>query len=378
MSKSLALHIEPADTLMFRDGKPFNQNDAGAAIASSIFPPFPPTIVGAVRLALAKEYGFDGRSQETWPVPIVGNGVNWQQGASTGDLNFGAALVLKDGKPYFPVPLNVVEGNGEDLEKELAFLRPGPALSCDLGLDVRLPIQDTSSLSGIKPVNDRWVSREGLESILKFKKPENKYFLKKKELWQEETRVGIGIDQSIRRVNDGQLYMASHIRFADGVTLFINIETTADYDFSKQLMALAGEHRMAAVSNGKDVSQGTMLPACPFLQDSSTNNTLRYAVYHLNPCLMDEMPKPGGILPGFPGKIISACVGKMEMIGGWDSVNRLPIPMRPAISAGSVWFMECNTPEADLLSLHGTYTGQACDWGFGQVLIGRWEEEALI
>ena len=54
------LWLDPADTLMFRDGRPFNQDDAGRAAAASLFPPPPETIYGAARVGLARAMGWDG------------------------------------------------------------------------------------------------------------------------------------------------------------------------------------------------------------------------------------------------------------------------------------------------------------------------------
>ena len=48
------LVLHPLDTLFFRDGRPYNQDDPGQAEAASVFPPHPPTVVGAVRAARSR------------------------------------------------------------------------------------------------------------------------------------------------------------------------------------------------------------------------------------------------------------------------------------------------------------------------------------
>jgi CRISPR/Cas system CMR-associated protein Cmr3 (group 5 of RAMP superfamily) len=73
MTDSLYFQLSAIDTLMFRDGRPFNQGDTGASEAVSIFPPLPPTIIGAIRAALWKHKG------GPWPSNgSLGNGTNWQ------------------------------------------------------------------------------------------------------------------------------------------------------------------------------------------------------------------------------------------------------------------------------------------------------------
>jgi CRISPR-associated protein Cmr3 len=104
---------------------------------------------------------------------------------------------------------------------------------------------------------------------------------------------------------------------------------------------------------------------------------VRYVVYHASPCLISPLPKAGAALdPGVPGTVASACLGKALTIGGWDSSRGgrgRPIPMRPAIPAGSMWFLEApEAAEADVLRLNGGAIGQARAWGFGQVFIGTW------
>ena len=71
MSDRLSLKISAIDTVMFRDGKPFNQADAGASLAASVFPPYPPTLTGAVRAAIWNALG--GR-KEDWDKTLLGDG----------------------------------------------------------------------------------------------------------------------------------------------------------------------------------------------------------------------------------------------------------------------------------------------------------------
>ncbi|MDQ3460560.1 MAG: type III-B CRISPR module-associated protein Cmr3, partial [Deinococcota bacterium] len=82
---------------------------------------------------------------------------------------------------------------------------------------------------------------------------------------------------------------------------------------------------------------------------------------------------PGGSLPGLPGEIISACVGKPVMIGGWDSEKRKPKELVPHLPAGSVWFVEAEASEvAAAKQRHGGHIGEKTAWGYGQILIGAW------
>ena len=106
------LVLHPLDTLFFRDGRPYNQDDPGQAEAASVFPPHPPTVVGAVRAALARAMGWPSK---TWDKTKLGDGVDWQAGdGALGPLSFAGPYVLRNGEPLFPAPLCLVQGKDRD------------------------------------------------------------------------------------------------------------------------------------------------------------------------------------------------------------------------------------------------------------------------
>ncbi len=341
----LNIHISAVDTLMFRDGRPFNQNDAGASEAVSVFPPYPPTIVGAVRAALWRQAG---EWNKDW-----GDGTNWQKN-DLGKLAFDAPILLKDGEPVFPVPLHILEGKIEEngKEKDRTVLKPVSQYECDLG-KVKLPIPQNSELFGLKTIEDRWVKMSGMEKILNGGVPAKNDLIKRNELWKIEPRVGIGIDPKTRGVKDTQLYMASHVRMRDNVSLHVSLKN-CDIKLEKSLSPLAGEHRMAEIFV-KD--EAVKMP------DNVTNfEDEKWCMIALSPVVPCEC----GTIGKFNNNIISACLGKAQSIGGWDSQSKTPIPLRRCIPAGSVWFMKGNLDNIP------ASIGQATEWGFGQVLIGKW------
>jgi len=352
------LNITSIDTWMFRDGTPFDQSDAGAAIASSIFPPYPPTVAGAVRAAL-----WHGPLKGRWDTERLGNGVNWQEEpAQCSPLSFSAPVLLRDGQPLFPAPLNLVktrEGQGE-----IVRLRPAEKpIKTDLG-ELRLP-QPEGNMS-VAPLKEVWLTHAGMQKVLAGKALGEGDWVEGAELFEREERVGIAIDPATRRVEEGALYMAGHVRLKKDVSLAVELRGYEGDELPETLTAMAGEHRMAHFG----VMGALELPRLPEnLKDG------RYIVYLLSPLLLDAMPKPGGGLAGLPGKVVSACTGKAIRIGGWDSRGanggyKGPLPLRAAIPAGSVFFME--GADGDLAQWHGKHIGKAAEWGFGQILIGKW------
>ena len=351
MSGGVWLGFDAVDSWMFRDGRPFEQTDAGAAVAASVFPPFPPTLVGAVRALLWRR-----APGGNWDKGKLGDGTNWQNGATLGPLQFGPPVVLHDNNtPVFPVPLHVVEGKDKQTkEKKLAFLRPADAvMHCDLG-DVRLPAP-VDDLEGIKTISDRWVTLDGMRAILGGRLPEKDHLVPVRDLWRTEERVGIGIDPGSRVVRESQLYMASHVRLQENVRLAVEMQGW-DGAVPEKLTPLAGEHRMAEVQT---LRQEITLPKPVGSKDGGI------VLIAISPVAPDEN---GNIADLSQDKVISACTGRPLPVGGWDSQARGAIPLRRCWPAGSVWFLE---------GFEGTLPtsiGEAREWGFGRVLAGRWPQ----
>ena len=354
------LKLSAIDTLMFRDGRPFNQNDAGASEAASVFPPWPPTIVGAVRAKLWQD-----ELKGSWHPDRLGSGTNWQKGSTLGTLKFGAPLVMKNGSPVFPVPLHIVEGKNARGEKAITSLRPGKSIVSDLG-EQRLPVPESKTLMGLKTIEDRWVNLSGMKKILdgEARKLKESDFIKRTDLWTTEPRVGVGIDPDTRTTSDGRLYMASHIRMADDTILAVEV-TGGEEAIVDSLRPLAGEHRMASITMSRDAFS---LPEGSNNGFKSQSDQTCYCAIAISPVVPD--PDRNFAIAGLVAdNIVSASLGKPVSIGGWDFEAKTPIALRQCIPAGSVWFMQGGD-----VPPNGSKIGLAQEWGFGQILIGRWHQ----
>ncbi|WP_377295390.1 type III-B CRISPR module-associated Cmr3 family protein [Rhizobium sp. SG2393] len=361
------LIFEAIDSLMFRDGRPFNQADEGASRAVSVFPPHPPSLVGAARVAL---WSLIDPQRKTWNPSRLGDGTDWRRAGCLGPLAFSAPTVLRAGQPLYRIPFHVMEGKGAAGDT-LVRLAPGKGRTCDLGSDVQLP-SATSDVVGIKPIESRWVTSAGMAKIASGALPAKDDVIETDHLWAMETRVGIGIDATARSVTPGALYTATHVRMARDVSIGLAMtgwDTDGDaangIETLDVLQPFGGEHRMASVSVSAD---GWSAPKRSL---SPANN--RYCVILTSSFVPEAALEPGGRLGDLPGTIVSACLGKAVPIGGWDSKARQPIPLRRAIPAGSVFFMKLEEGEAvPPDSPIGAGLGMGAAWGFGQYLIGSW------
>lgn len=338
--------LRPVDSWMFRDGRPFNQSDAGAAVAHGIFPPWPPTSVGAFRAAV-----WQGPLGGKWDEVALGDGTDWQKEGVLGLLSFGPQILLRDSQPLFPTPLNLLRGK----DGRLTLLRPGLAQDCDLG-DVRLP-EPAEQLEGAKTLDEHFITASGMEKVLKGGTPASGDLVAQKELWGGETRVGIAIDPKTRRVREGALYMATHVRPKPGISLAMHCFGLAEGHAPDGLIAFGGEHRAAEIRGRDEVA----LPKGEGAREG------RRLVVALSPVVLARLPGPGEALEGL-GRVVSACLGRPVRIGGWDSQGKRALPLKLALPAGSVWFLD----QADEADAPGTI-GLASDWGFGAIVTGRWE-----
>ena len=105
----IAVQFVPLDTWFFRDGTPFTAQSAPQEDVGSLFPPYPPTLVGALRAALARANGWDEAGR--WPpelCEVLGDGPE-----DLGVLSFAGPFLLRDGQPLFQAPRHLLGASRE-------------------------------------------------------------------------------------------------------------------------------------------------------------------------------------------------------------------------------------------------------------------------
>lgn len=373
--------LSALDTYFFRDGRPYNQDDPGQAEAASLFPPHPPTVVGAIRAALARARGWPAQE---WPADRLGDGVDWQKGDQClGPLRFTGPYLSQGEEMLFPAPLCLVRATGDDDAQVIDRLTPGSELPSDLGA-ARLPeAPNREGFTGWKVLEDHWVDRAGMTKVLNGQAP--KSVLPATDLWQSEPRVGIERGKETHttarfaaengKPERGALYAAAHIRPWPELSLVMTIDGLDEPPPDPCLAPVGGESRSAWLAFR---DQAFDYPRADWSLE--TGDTIRYTIIHITPADLGDgaWPRPGETLrrsdgSDAPGTVVSACLGRAIRVGGWDGAARKPLPLRPLIPPGSVWFMETRSDDADAVkALNGQAIGRSTAWGFGQVLVGRW------
>jgi CRISPR-associated protein Cmr3 len=383
-----AVCLRPIDAWFFCDGRPYEGDESTQTWVQSQFPPPAPTVVGALRLALARQQGFSGRG--TWSGAlgaVLGDGPG-----DLGALRFVGPRLRRGGEDLFPVPRHVLgelvpPGDEEDIDPESwvprDFLVPEamPGVVSDLGGSAGEPLwlpQRVGMDTGARQLRhqaDRWVTAAGLAQVLRGALPEAKQIAAAGALWQLEPRVGLERVWSTRTAKEGALYSPSYVRLDRHVSVVMGISGLPGGWSVPSALTLGGESRMASC---EPLAQELDAPECPA---ETIRQRRRVAVILLTPaCLMSSAgapawPGPGKPMPGLPGlRVVSACVDHPVLIGGFDGRLRQPLPLRPFAPAGSVWF--CEREEGadigEILARHGEGIGEDTAYGFGQIALGVW------
>mgnify|MGYP000882972387 CR=1 FL=1 len=373
----IGFSLEPFDTLFFRDGTPFSSESASQDEVGGLFPPSPLTVVGALKAALARCQGWDGYSAWSDELKAV-----LGCGDDPGCLTFIGPIVAHEvahkGDFLYPMPRHVVGEVIQDKWTPRGFLSPGPPVCCDLGDQVRLPQLVSSADSTdhtFEPTNDMWVTATGFSKILQHQLPAEGDVIEPP--WRQEVRVGLERDDSTRTAKEGLLYTARHVRLKSEVKLIVYIDGIPDgwKVPHNSIVPLGGESRVSFCGQwDKELSF-----------DGQVDKAIaegRVALIALTPIDLDEKVITGREpIPNLAGSVsvISACIDRHQRIGGWDSVNRGPLPLRSLLPAGSVLFCTTDSPKEFGASLAGTRgylsIGNRTEYGFGLVALTTWSEQ---
>lgn len=354
---------------------PFQQGEASAVQPESAFPPAMQTLQGAIRTALAQGQGWVPKP------PGVDNPLPKGLGdrSHLGDLRLTGPF-LKWGESWlYPVPSLLVGGTDRVGAWQWTRLKPSfEKTVTDLG-EVNLPQPEDSTVKG-KNV-EAWLTTRGLEAVLAGGMPQGEDIIEKEALWKPERRVGLTRDDK-RTAKDKHLYMPIHTRPTQGLAVVVGVEGVPSHWHPEQVtLPLGGEGRLAAVEV-KD-EEREWLPDLPELRVEK--GRLFYTATLLTPGSYDDMqravrkgpPDPAGY-QGLPGRCLSASIGKPERIGGWDLQKNAPRALEALLPAGSTWWMAADEGDLEqVIRLHGCKTGRNREYGWGQLVIGTWNGEAI-
>jgi CRISPR-associated protein Cmr3 len=395
--------LEPNDTLLFRDGRPFDQSDEGLTEATSMFPPFPSVVAGALRVSLARANGFSGSA---WNKQTFGEGP-----LKAGLLRFGEPVLLRaipmggpSGPHYFrplfrcPAPIfgrTTWDARKKQNRLELALVRPTKAnrkIVANLGAGASLPLLDVENRDDFTALDDWVIDEDGLRSFLAGVAPNPESVSRIDKLVKRQARAGLTRDYAKHGAVPGKLYSASHVRleqrrvargsYSSGI---IAIGIAADLSpldarTPDQVLPL-GSHGRAVKCSAIELLKSVMWPDLAKLSMrvgnlTQDNGFLHYAVTLLSPAIPLRDGSPLELPDGH--ELVSAVVPKPIAFSGWNAAAKGPADMRRHFAPGSTWYLRCPRgksrglqDELDRFIRDGIGScGQSV--GFGRVVIGTW------
>ena len=386
VSKPVTLVFNATDTLFFRESRPME----ALGEAQSVFPPPVRTLAGAVRTLIGEhfEVKWHDFNQKQGEHPLADH-IGY--GESLGKLSFQGAWLAYNSARLYPAPLHLMKKDEQIFQLELA--KTTEAVRCDWGENVRLPKLPSDDARGSKPLENTWLTQAGLAAVLAGKipslektskeKPNVKtqvYFAK--DLFEQESRLGIARDNATRTVQKSLLYQTQHIRPKAELSIELDVEgLPKDFLKSTAMIRLGGEGRTASLSVQQTDS------ALPTANISSTKFSL-YLLTPLygSPCLDFHRKKCEptiwqGELNGIALTLHGAITGKVQRVGGWDMAAGKPRPVKSLVPAGSVFFCSVEdggdvkaAVKAVIKALHNQRIGAFTEYGYGHLAVGVWND----
>lgn len=351
-----AFCLDPLDTLFFRGGKPFGAADR---VASGL--PKPQTLAGALRTWMLRKTGcnFDKLGEN------ITGGKSFRESleeavstdlAPIADIRFRGPWLCRNGQPLIPIPPTLLKV--EDSEEI-----------------IRLDPLKSTSLPGWKPDDgmlalwrkdnrpakraEGFLSLEGLKKYLDGGAPSKQNIVPAGDLYEIDTRTGIGVDPDALSAAEGQIYAAGMLALKKDVSLYAEISGP---DSVKEWLPAEGDvlpfggegRRVAARPVG-----GVKWPS----SDTAGDNQGAMLVL-LTPGLFNGW-EPSSL----KDNLVSAAVAGYEAVSGWDMAKGGPKPNRFAVNAGSVYFVN----EWEKESAGSLCDGEDAALGYGIYVQGRFD-----
>jgi CRISPR-associated protein Cmr3 len=381
--------LDPFDTFIVRDGRPFNQDDEGAALAGSVFPPPPETIYGALRVCAARTLGWGGnRNWNTvaeWSPPeqtlhnahikVIG-----KSPVDHGDFRAIGPFVLGPGNALlFPAPLNLRRYNanpgcGDRLKKtgrvhgRIERASPSaPQFGTDLkGQPQFLVTNEAPFLETSADLAGQWVDAATLEFALGANGAKPGVPIARSKIVANEPRTGLARDLLTRTAVDGHLYRSARLRMKTGYRLTAILEGWNPRKEFTAFVPFGSENR--PIFPPQFVT-GVGLPRQPHVKFASNCYCAIFLTPLALPLSNGDLLEPGKPVEGLDGTLATAVCPRPILRGSFSRFGGRSV-QSAALPAGTVLYMN----GASLLEPGDApkAAGVDTELGYGRYLVGRW------
>lgn len=343
MNELYAVYFQPEDWLAFRENRRFNPGDA----VKSVFPsPFP--FYGAIRTALLKKYNVKlfyhkkpELSQEL--LEKIGDENNPGLIRLYGPFLYSEENGIK--KHYFPAPKNIYIYKHDSDKIEYKIMQ---YFDTEIKFeDLQLGLAWIPEYDGIKEVEENYIELQELVNL----QSEKEFILSNPKNFEVESRLGIAIEKSLKKSQEGMIYTMTIYRFKNGGFFMLTDSQETVEEISKIDGVFLGSKQKWC--NVKIES----FPYNVFQKIQSEN----VAIELITPAIYEN-----GITPKEAEfgeiRIKAIAANKKMAISGWDYTSGKPKPMHQAVSPGTVYYLD-KVPENDKVITNQSLYNQ---FGFGQ------------
>jgi CRISPR-associated protein Cmr3 len=381
----MRLFIEPTEPLLFRTGRPF---DAGQnTFAESLFPPTPETLQGAVRAAIATYWdphkNIAAAFNDANLTKLIGDSNGYGRFRVTGialaRYNNNKAQREKVERLFRP-PAHIMQTSKD---KHLLRLLPHPlekTLHSNLPEGIHHFLQskeESGEENDLKPV-EGWLTEAGLYKTLGTGELTDIEIIHKDNVYQEEPRLGIGIQLGTKATEEGYLYQMVMIRMNHKLEQDYSYGFVVDIDLAplspgdKPLSDEQIRQKLHLPTSGWMILGGEQRTAhfrvLPSTSESVARSTReRTLLYLATPASFKDGWKSS---QGIASRPITAAINRYESIGGWrlnpgDARGEHKV-MRRCVPAGSVYFFN------EKVTLTQPLTDDGMEIGYGITYEGEW------
>lgn len=369
------IHLDPLDTIFFRDSRPFTAGDEGFAESGL---PSPLSLYGAIGSYYLNAKGISLINFKQNGDDKLGE---YDDELAQEGLRIKGPFLYKDNSPYFAPPANLWRKKGTSqprllLPPELASPNENHDPSLELN---RLRSADTSRL---EPYNSSFISYEMLRNYLSGIIPMILEMRNEDVFYTTEQRVGHQRDSKTKTVTEGMLYSSQHLRLSETMSgdekrvrtsLLVVAEQLEVGDFTLRSSCMGGERRSVKVT-AENPDQRLFSGMDDVL--AAIRQKKRFFLYLLTPAIFDQGWHP---VPLVDATLVGAAVGKPEFISGWRNLAKEPRPLLKMVPAGAIYFYESELwNDAQYNNFFTTYhfNQSISDYypnaGFGTTLLGTW------
>jgi CRISPR-associated protein Cmr3 len=367
------IFFEPSDVWLFRDARPFAAGEQGRA--TSLFPPTPRTVQGALRSARL------GQSGETFDYHHWSEALQAEIGQphNFGALRLRGPLLARRAptgqlQRFFPVPQDVT-----DCKSGWQILTPQswPEAKANWKANL-LPLLPPSGEEP-KAFRSGWICEDTLLGYLKGNVC-GLHVHRQEKLFVRESRFGVQIDSRPKRPTEGRLYQIEFMRLLEGCGVLVEVSGLALQ--SSGLLQIGGEARAGSYTT----------VTTPF--DLATDGRVadqpsRFKLYFATPAVFTkgwlpqalDLQADGGYSGNWRGvdvKLLAAAISRAQPIGGRDiSQHDQQRVIQRAVPAGSVYHFEISGSGVSGQDLLSAFDGQCVsdvdpEIGFGLCYVGGW------